>query len=75
MFDAVVSGCCPLAAILHTNEKQTHAGGEDTGHQCPLWTEELEMALLGADTTVAHSEPAYRIAPFLWVISIPILPQ
>lgn len=41
---AVVSGCCPLAVILHTNEKQTLAGGEATVHQCPLWIEEVEMA-------------------------------
>lgn len=41
----VVSGCkcCPLVAILYTKEKQTHTGGEATGHECPLWTE-VEMA-------------------------------
>lgn len=44
--------CCPLAAMLHTNEKQTQAGGEVTGHQCPLWAEVDGLCCVGADIAV-----------------------
>lgn len=75
---AAVSGhkCCPLAAILHTNEKQTHVGGEATGHRCPLWTEvEMASAAWALTSLWSHSRTG------LWDCTIslhhphPILPR